>query len=362
MNWYGLTGSIEQGLAYGILALGVYLTFRILRFADLTVDGSFPLGAAVAATLIVSGTAPVVAVVAAFVAGLAAGAITGFMHTKMRIQGLLASILTMTALYSVNLRIMGRPNVPLLRQPTLFTNLSDWGFNHPLQALVVFALLVLVIKLGIDWFLNTQVGLALRATGDNPAMIRSLGVDTDAMTVLGLSFSNGLVALAGAMMAQYQGFADVGMGLGTVITGLASVILGHALIRPTTVFRGTLGAVVGAVLYRLAIYFALNAGFAPTDLRIVTAVLVVLALAAPAIKERLDGRRVLTDEDLDAIARSVHSDAARLANGSWSRANNRTATGEAALYATTAPAENGAPEKRPGSQHLPAAQAGKEGM
>ncbi|MFS8543297.1 MAG: ABC transporter permease [Limnochordales bacterium] len=310
MNWYGLGGSIEQGLAYGVLALGVYLPFRVLHFADLTVDGSFPLGAAVAATLIVGGTPPLAAIAVAFAAGMAAGAMTGFMHTKMRIQGLLASILTMIALYSVNLRIMGRPNVPLLRQPTFFTNLADWGFDHPLQALIVFGVLALLVKLGIDWFLSTELGLAIRATGDNPAMIRSLGVDTDSMTVLGLAFSNGLVALAGAMIAQYQGYADVGMGLGTIITGLASVILGNALIKPATVFRGTLGAVVGAVLYRLAIYFALNAGFAPTDLRIVTAVIVILALAGPAVKERLGSRKVLTDEELDAIAQAAPGPAA----------------------------------------------------
>ena len=241
VSWYALGGSIEQGLAYGVLALGVYLTFRVLHFPDLTVDGSFPLGAAVAATLIVGGMPPIAATLIAFVAGMTAGAITGLMHTKMRIAGLLASILTMTALYSVNLRIMGRPNIPLLRQPTVFTNLSDWGFNHPLQALIVFAVLVCLVKLLIDWFLSTQIGLAIRATGDNSDMIRSLGVNTDNMIVLGLAFSNGLVALGGAMMAQYQGYADVGMGLGTIVTGLASVILGNALIRPSTVFRGTLG-------------------------------------------------------------------------------------------------------------------------
>lgn len=305
MSWYALGGAVEQGLAYGVLALGVYLTFRVLRFADLTVDGTFPLGAAVAATVIVGGASPAAAVAAAFVAGMAGGAVTGLMHTKMRIAGLLASILTMTSLYSINLRIMGRPNIPLLRQPTIFTNLTDRGFDHPLQALVVFGALTLLLKLAIDWFLSTQIGLAIRATGDNPDMIRSLGVDTDTMIILGLAFSNGLVALAGAMVAQYQGYADVGMGLGTIITGLASVILGNALIRPSTVFRGTLGAVIGSVLYRLAIYFALGAGFAPTDLRIVTAVIVVLALAGPALRERLVRRPSPTDEELDALARAA---------------------------------------------------------
>lgn len=313
LNWYALSGAIELGLAYGVLALGVYVTFRVLHFADLTVDGSFPLGAAVAATLIVGGMPPIVATAIAFLAGMIAGAVTGLMHTKMRIAGLLASILTMTALYSVNLRIMGRPNVPLLRQPTLFTNLSDWGFNHPMQALIVFAVVVLLLKLVIDWFLSTQIGLAIRATGDNPDMIRSLGVNTNNMIVLGLAFSNGLVALGGAMLAQYQGYADVGMGLGTIVTGLASVILGNALIRPSTVFLGTLGAIVGSVLYRLAIYFALGAGFAPTDLRIVTAGIVVLALAAPALKERWTARKAPTDEELDALASVPQADAPAVA-------------------------------------------------
>lgn len=291
LSWFALSGSLEQGLVYGILALGVYLTFRILNFPDLTVDGSFPMGAAVAATLIVNGWSPLAATVVALLAGMAAGLVTGLLHTKMRITGLLAGILTMTALYSVNLRIMGRPNVPLLRQPTVFTNLSEAGFNHAMQALIVFAVAAVLLKFLIDAFLASEVGLALRATGDNPAMIASFGVNTDNMKLMGLSFSNGLVALAGALVAQYQGFADVSMGLGIIIMGLASVILGNALIRPTTVPRGTLGALIGSVLYRLAIFFALRAGFAPTDLRIVTALIVILALSAPAFKEWRGQRR-----------------------------------------------------------------------
>lgn len=311
-SWYALSGSIEQGLAFGILALGVYLTFRILDFADLTVEGSFPLGAAVAAVLIVSGVHPIPATLVAFAAGLVAGAMTGLLHTKMRIAGLLAGILTMTALYSVNLRVMGRPNVPLLREPTIFTNLSEWGFDHLMQALVFFGVVALLLKLVIDAFLSTQIGLALRATGDNPDMIRSFGVNTEAMTILGLAFSNGLVALSGALIAQYQGYADVGMGLGMIITGLASVILGNALIRPTTVFRGTLGVLLGSVLYRLAIFFALRAGFAPTDLRIVTAVIVILALSAPAIKERI---AKVSAPAVDDIETPDPTPAARLGKG-----------------------------------------------
>lgn len=286
LSWFALSGSIEQGVVYGILALGVFLTFRVLNFADLTVEGSFPLGAAVSATMIVAGVHPVIAIFIAILFGMLAGAITGLLHTKMRITGLLAGILTMTALYSVNLRIMGRPNIPLLRQPTIFTHLTTWGFDHPMRVLITFSIIALLLKFIIDAFLSTQIGLALRATGDNPYMIRSLGVSTDAMTIMGLAFSNGLVALSGALVAQYQGFSDVGMGLGTIVIGLAAVILGNAILRPTTIARGTIGVIIGSILYRLAIFFALRAGFAPTDLRIVTAVIVILALSAPALKER----------------------------------------------------------------------------
>src|SRR5690606_2941520 len=177
------------------------------------------------------------------------------------------------------------------RQPTIFTNLSDWGFSHPSQALIVFAVVALALKLLLDWFLATEAGLAMRATGDNPDMIRSFGVSTETMTVLGLALANGLVSFAGALTAQYQGYADVGMGLGMIVVGLASVILGNALLRPSTVPRGTLGALLGSVVYRLAIFFALRAGFAPTDLRIVTAAIVILALSAPAIKDGLTKSR-----------------------------------------------------------------------
>jgi len=287
LSWFALSGSIEQGLVYGIMALGVYLTFRVLNFPDLTVEGSFPLGAAVSATLIVAGVDPLLSIAAATACGLLAGLTTGLLHTKMRISGLLAGILTMTALYSINLRIMGRPNVPLLRQPTIFTELSQRGFDHPLQTLFVFLAAALALKLLLDWFLSTELGLAMRATGDNADMIRSFGVSTDAMINLGVALANGLAALAGALAAQYQGYADVGMGLGLVVAGLASVIIGNALLRPSTVFRGTLGALLGSVAYRLAIFFALRAGFAPTDLRIVTALLVIMALSMPALKDGL---------------------------------------------------------------------------
>lgn len=276
---------LEQGLAYAILVLGVYLTFRVLDYPDLTVDGSFPLGAAVAATLITKGVHPLLATFSGFLGGALAGTVTGFLNTKLKISGLLAGILTMTGLYSVNLRVMGgRSNLPLLREKTLVTISQDTlGFNW--GAIVLFAVTVLIIKLILDYFLHTEIGLGLRACGDNEKMVRALGVDTDLYKIVGLALSNGLVGMAGSMIAQYQAFADVGMGIGTVVAGLASVILGEAIIKPKTIIRATLSAVLGSILYRFTIAIALRAGFAATDLRLVTAVLVVIALSAPKLKE-----------------------------------------------------------------------------
>lgn len=285
MGFQIISGSLEQGLAYGIMALGVYLTFRVLQFPDLTVDGSFPLGGAVAAVLIVKGVSPLWATVVAIGAGLLAGSITGLLHTKLRVTGILAGILTMTSLYSVNLRIMGRANIPLLRQTTVFTQLEELLPTVSGRALLLLLILAFLFKLLLDAFLSTSYGMAMRAVGDNPDMIRSLGVDTQAMTIAGLSLSNGLIALSGALVAQYQGFADIGMGIGTIVVGLASVILGNGIVRARGVFADTTGVLTGAIVYRLAILFALRLGLAPTDLRIVTAVLVMAALSAPTCKE-----------------------------------------------------------------------------
>ncbi|MGM0472122.1 MAG: ABC transporter permease [Bacillota bacterium] len=285
MSFSFLLNPIEQGLVYGIMALGVYLTFRILDFPDLTVDGSFPLGAAITAKLIMSGVDPTLSVLVATGAGALAGVITGFLHAKLKIVGLLAGILTMTALYSVNLRIMGQANIPLLNQSTIFTQLESLGLTGKLQGLVFFLVVILILKKVIDLFLHTELGLALRATGDNQEMIRSLGVNTDLMIMLGLALSNGLVAFSGALIAQYQGFADVGMGIGMIIIGLASVIIGEVLFSDQAIKWATLSVIGGSIIYRLAITMALRLGFAPTDLKIVTAVLVVIALAAPTLKK-----------------------------------------------------------------------------
>lgn len=273
--------AVELGLIYAVMALGVYLTFRILNFPDLTVDGSFTTGAGIAAILIINGTPPLVASIVAVAGGLVAGVVTGLLHTKAKINGLLAGILTMIALYSVNLRIMGRSNLPLLREDTLITPLRDAGYIGTWVAVAVFAVVALVVKGVIDWFLHTDLGLAMQATGDNEEMIRSFGVSTDRMKVLGLALSNGLVALCGALVAQYQGFADIGMGIGLILAGLASVIIGQAIFGSRTIVIASLAVVLGSVLYRVVIQLALNAGLNPNDMKLISAVLVVLALVLP---------------------------------------------------------------------------------
>lgn len=279
-----LAGPLEQGLAYGIMVLGVFLSFRILNFADLTVDGSFPLGGAVAATLLVAGANPVLATLAGLLAGAAAGLATGLLATKARIAPLLAGILTMTALYSVNLRVMGRANIQLLRQPTLISAVQDRAIGGDYAVLLFLALAVTALALTLRWFLHTGLGAALRATGDNEDMVRSQGVDVQGMKVLGLALANGLVALSGALVAQYQGFADVGMGIGTIVAGLASVIIGEVVVGEATVSRALVAVVAGSIVYRLVIFAALRVGFAPTDLKLMTALLVILALSTPALK------------------------------------------------------------------------------
>ncbi|WP_018247267.1 ABC transporter permease [Orenia marismortui] len=292
MNINVILSSVEQGLVYAIMALGVYLTFRVLDFPDLTVDGSFPLGAAVGAKLIVSGWHPILAVLIALVCGVLAGVITGILNTKLKITGLLSGILTMTALYSVNLRIMGRANISLLGSNKIFALLTKLGISEANSTFLFFVLSVAIVKFLIDWFLKTELGLALRATGDNKQMVRSLGVNTDLTVILGLGLSNGLVALSGALVAQHQGFTDVKMGIGMIIIGLASVIIGEAIIRNKKIKWATLGVVLGSVIYRLVITVALRLNLNPNDLKLITAILVILALGTPAIKEKFNTNKL----------------------------------------------------------------------
>lgn len=276
--------AVELGLIYAVMALGVYLTFRILDFADLTVDGSFTTGASIAAIGIVNGMPPALATLLAFAGGLGAGLITGLLHTKGRINGLLAGILTQIALYSINLRIMGRANVPLLHKTTLLSPLYDGDLIGTASSVGIFLAGVLVILGLIVWFLHTDLGLAMRATGDNPDMIRSFGVNTDSQKLLGLALSNGLVALCGALIAQYQGFADIGMGIGMIVAGLASVIIGQAIMGRSSVAIAATAVVLGSVAYRVVIFGALKAGLNPNDMKLISAVLVVIALVLPQWK------------------------------------------------------------------------------
>jgi putative ABC transport system permease protein len=277
--------SIEQGLVFGIMVLGVYVTFKVLDFPDLTVDGSFPLGAAVASILIFNGGNPFLALLLAAAAGMVAGYITGFLNTRGRITGLLAGILTMTALYSANLRVMGRSNVTLLNANTIFTYLESWGIPHQWVFMVAFIISTIIIKILLDSFLKTQLGFAIRATGDNSGMARALGVNTDAMKMLGLSISNGLIALSGALVAQYQGFSDIGMGIGTIVAGLASVIIGEMVVGEKNIGFATFSVLLGSFIYRLSIGIALRLGFAATDLKLLTTILVIIALSTPQIKK-----------------------------------------------------------------------------
>ncbi|KMK73707.1 ABC transporter permease [Kocuria rhizophila] len=291
-----MIAGIELGLIYAVMALGVYLTFRVLDFPDLTVDQSFTTGAATSAMVILNGGSPWIATVVGFVAGGLAGLITALLHTKAKINGLLAGILTMTALYSINLRLMGgKANLALLREDTVFTPLREAGLQGTVTGVLLLLVGVLVVKVVLDWFLYTDAGLAMQATGDNPDMIRSFGVNTDAQKILGLCLSNALVGLAGALIAQYQGFADIGMGIGMIVVGLASVILGQGIFGHRTVVVATFAVVLGSVLYRLVITVALQAGLNPSDMKLISAVLVVVALVLPqmAVFKRWKRRRTL---------------------------------------------------------------------
>ncbi len=261
-----LIGTIEQGLIFAIMALGLYISYKILDFPDLTVDGSFPMGAAIAASLIVKGVHPVLALAGAFAGGALAGFVTGFIHVKYNITNLLAGIIVMTGLYSVNLRIMGRSNIPLFGVDHLFS-----GKN----AITVILILIVVCKLLIDFLMRTKFGFALRALGDNETLVISLGLNEKTLKIQGLMLANGLVALSGGILAQYQGFADVGMGTGTIVTGLASIIIGESVLKKGRILNLTTIVIAGSIVYRLIITGALQIGFNASDLKLITAVLTV---------------------------------------------------------------------------------------
>lgn len=287
MSQIAFLGAIETGLLFGLVAFGIYISFRILDFPDLTVDGSFPLGAAVSASLIVTGFNPWLATLLAMVAGAAAGFVTAWMNVRLKILHLLASILTMIALYSINLRIMGRPNVALLGDTTVLTPLEAYGLPYYWVAPLAFSVVVLLVGGLLVLFLKSELGLAMRATGANPRMARAQGVATGGMILLGMALSNALVALSGSLFAQSQGSADVTMGVGVIVVGLASVIGGEALLSTRTILLAVLACLLGSIFYRLVIAFALNAdfiGLKAQDLNLVTAALVALAIVLPQLK------------------------------------------------------------------------------
>jgi putative ABC transport system permease protein len=293
-----LIGTFTIGLILSLLALGVFISFRIFAFPDITADGSVTLGAAVAATLLIHGITPPLASLAAFAAGMVAGACTGVLHTRFKINSLLSGILVMTALYSVNLHVMGSSNVPLLTVNTLASQserigeklmrgattfgLAGWEVSVR-DASVLGAIVLAVVLTGglLYWFLRTNLGMAMRATGDNVQMIRAMGVNDGRMIVFGLAISNGFVALSGALLAQYQGFADVGMGIGMVVWGLASVIIGEALVGTNQLGMSIVGTVMGSLLFRLMVSVALRWGLSPNDLKLITAGFVFVALILP---------------------------------------------------------------------------------
>lgn len=288
-----LQGAISQGVLWGVMTLGLYITFKVLNYPDLTVDGSFALGGAVSATLIVQGMNPLFTLVIATIAGMLSGVVTGVLHTKLKIPGILSGILSMLALYSINIRIMSKPNIALLGETTLFTqvrSLTQW--SQVVSSLVLGAATVVLIVGFMYWFFGTEIGCAIRATGNNENMVRALGANTDSMKIIGLLLCNGLVALSGGLVAQSQGFADVGMGIGTLVIGLASIIIGEVIFGNRFNFAYKLAAVVlGSVVYRMIIAVVLQLGLKSTDLKLLTAVIVALALAIPVMRQAVAAQR-----------------------------------------------------------------------
>lgn len=292
MSLLAFFGALEHGFIYALMALGVLISFRILDFPDLTADGSFPLGGAVAAVAILAGFNPWVACIFGMVAGMVAGVVTAFLNVRLGILHLLAGILVMTALWSINLRIMGASNLAILGETTVFSAVSS-GENSPWMRVLVALAVVVVAKLFLDWFFGTQTGLAMRATGSNLKMAQAQGINTSLMIVLGMAISNGLIALSGALFIQTQGAADISIGIGTIIIGLAAVIIGETVLTAKKMFWITLSVVIGAVFYKLFIQIALSnqtlrsIGFGAQDLNLVTALLVVSVLMLPKFRSKL---------------------------------------------------------------------------
>jgi len=306
-----LQGSLELGIIYAIMALGVFISFRTLNMPDLTVDSSFTLGAAVSAVLCVSGQ-PVLGLILAFVSGCAAGSVTALLTTKLKIQPILSGILMMLALYSINLKVLGnKANIPLsriLNIPTIFSPFYETKLKGSI-ALIISTVTLVLILIALLAFLKTKFGLVLRATGDNDRMVRASGMDTDLTIIVGLALSNGLVALSGAIIAQYQAFADISMGIGMVVIGLASVIIGEVIFGTKSLFRRLIAVILGAIVYRFILAIALKLGMPPNDLKLVSAVIVTLALSMGIIRDKV-------------ISLTGRQDSMAKANGGNSNAEN----------------------------------------
>ena len=275
-----LQATIEQSLIFAIMVLGVYISFRILNFPDMTVDGTFPLGAAISAKLLTLGVNPYLTLLVALIAGAAAGAITGLIHVKLKVKDLLAGILVMTALYSVNLRVMGKSNIPLFEEDNIF--------NNEYSMMITIVVLILISKFLLDYLLKTKFGFALKALGDNENLIVSLGLNEEKYKIYGLMIANAFVAFSGAVLAQYQGFADVGMGTGIIVIGLASIIIGDTLFGKRRRFAGTTIVIIGSILYRGVIAVTLSMGMDASDLKLITSVIVIIILW---IQKQKDKRR-----------------------------------------------------------------------
>lgn len=287
--YLAIQGAASQGIIWGIMTLGVYITFKVLDFPDLTVDGSFALGGAVSAILISNGMNPFITLFFSFLAGSLAGLATGILNTKLQIPGILAGILTMIALYSINIRVMGgRPNIPLLGMATSLTIIQNiLSLSKVVSDLLVGFIFSVFIVLIMYWFFGTEMGCAIRATGNNEKMIRALGVDTNVMKTIGLMISNALVSLSGALVTQSQGYADVGMGTGTIVIGLASVIIGEVIFGNRFNFLYKLSSIVmGSIIYRIIIAIVLQLGLKATDLKLLTAIIVAIALSVPVLNKK----------------------------------------------------------------------------
>ncbi len=285
----------EQGMIYAIMALGMYITYKILDFPDMTVDGSFPLGASLSAVLISQGMNPYLTLLLSFAAGLMAGTITGLIHVKLKVRDILASIIMMTALYSVNLRIAGKANLPIYNYDNIYnnslTNHLLGGALSPYKNLIIIAIIVVIVKCVLDWYLKTKSGYLLKAVGDNETLVTSMGIDKGKIKILGLAIANGLVSLSGSMFAQQQRFFDASMGVGTAVIGLASVIIGTALFGQISVFGFSISVILGSILYKGCVAAAIRIGLQSTDLKLVTAVLFLLILVLSSRIEKYQDRK-----------------------------------------------------------------------